>query len=292
MLLVGANGQLGTDLTLVLQGQVELVGVTHRELEVTDGQAVERALATHRPDLVVNTAAFNRVDDCEREMDTALRVNALGPHLLARACSRTGVALMHVSTDYVFSGPRRSPWTETDCPLPASAYGVSKLAGELALQAACERRYVIRTSGLYGLTGSAAKGGNFVETMLRLQAAGQPIRVVDDQVLGPTPTWDLAEKLRELILLPAPYGLYHVTSAGACSWYEFARALFDLAQLPVDLAPRPTDPHDGRAVRPSYSVLANDRLRAAGIEQIRHWRDGLAAYLQTRQGRHTPPPGG
>lgn len=292
VLLIGANGQLGTDLVAALEGRVGLVGVTHRELEITDAASVESALVTHRPDLVVNTAAFNRVDDCEREMDTALRVNALGPHLLARACSKAGAALMHISTDYVFSVPRDSPWSEMDCPSPASAYGISKLAGEHAVQAACERSYVIRTSGLYGLTGSAGKGGNFVETMLRLQVAGQSIRVVDDQVLGPTPTRDLADKLSELILQPAPYGLYHVTSAGACSWYELARALFELAGLPVDLAPRPTDPLDGRATRPSYSVLANERLREIGLEQIRHWREGLAGYLRDRSAHSQPAPSG
>lgn len=292
MLLIGANGQLGTDLATALQDHVGLVGATHRELEITDAAAVGEALAKHRPDLVVNTAAFNRVDDCERDMDTALRVNTLGPHLLARACSQAGAALMHLGTDYVFSGPRYSPWTEMDCPSPASAYGVSKLAGEQAVQAACERSYVIRTSGLYGLTGSAAKGGNFVETMLRLQTAGQPIRVVDDQVLGPTPTSDLADKLRELILLPAPYGLYHVTAAGACSWYELARTLFNVAGLPVDLAPRHTDRLDGRAVRPSYSVLANDRLREIGLDQIRPWSEGLAGYLRARSVRSHPAPSG
>ena len=285
--IVGANGQLGTDLQHALTGQgLTVVPLTHAELEITDPDSSARAIAAARPDLVVNTAAFLQVEACEADFQQALRVNALGPHLLARACRDAGASLMHVSTDYVFSGERASPWTEQDCPHPANAYGISKLAGEQAVRAVLPAHYVVRVSGLYGLQGSRSKGGsNFVETMLRLQAAGGTIRVVDDQVLGPTAASDLAEKLAELIVARPAYGLYHVTAAGACTWFEFARAIFAHEGLTADLRPQTSQEAGLQGRRPAYSVLANTALLAAGLQQIRPWQEGLAAYLTACRAR-------
>jgi hypothetical protein len=169
---------------------------------------VEQTLALHTPDLVINTAAYNRVEDCEAMPDHALRVNAAGPHRLAQACQLSGAAILHFSTDYVFSGDSDQPWGEDDCPRPVSLYGVSKLAGELAVRAACPRSYIVRVSGLFGLRGSRAKGGNFVETMLRLAAQGKSLRVVDDQTLTPSYTADVARAA-------APGGNPYVSLSGA-----------------------------------------------------------------------------
>jgi dTDP-4-dehydrorhamnose reductase len=259
-------------------------GLSHAELELTDAHAVESALREHTPDLVINTAAYNRVDDCETQPELAFGVNAIAPHLLARACQSSGATLLHFSTDYVFGGDRSEPWAESDMPTPVSAYGISKLAGELAVRAACPASYVLRVSGLFGLTGSRAKGGNFVETMLRLQAEQPEIRVVDDQVLAPTYTRDLAYKVRELVLASPAYGLYHVTAGGSCSWYEFARAIFETAGLAVNLTRQTTVAAHQRARRPRYSVLANTALGAIGIDQIRPWHEGLRDYLAQRSG--------
>jgi dTDP-4-dehydrorhamnose reductase len=282
VLLVGAAGQLGTDLADALTNRVDLLPLTHAQIDITDRERVDQALAAHTPDLVINTAAYNRVDDCEDQLDFALHVNTVGPYVLARACRSSGAALLHVSTDYVFSGESDRPWRETDTPQPVNAYGLSKLAGELAVRAACPDSYVVRVSGLFGLKGSRVKGGNFVETMLRLQAEHKPIRVVDDQTLAPTATRDLASKLAELILTDAPCGTYHMTASGACSWYEFARAIFEFAGLDVDLRPQSTDALAVRARRPRYSVLANDMLHAIGLAQIRPWPEGLRDYLAAR----------
>jgi dTDP-4-dehydrorhamnose reductase len=282
LLLIGANGQLGSDLAPVLATNVDLIPLTRRDIDLTDPASVDLALSTHAPDVVINTAAYNRVDDAENEPDAAFRINSVAPQILARSCSRIGARLLHVSTDYVFSGQRTTPWTEQDRPEPQSVYGISKLAGELAVRAACPDSYIVRVSGLFGLAGSRGKGGNFVETMLRLQAEKQVIRVVDDQVLAPTYTKDLASKLTEFVLARPPAGIYHMTASGSCSWYEFARAIFELAQLEVELYPQSTAEAGSRAKRPAYSVLSNDGLRAIGLSQIRPWDRGLAEYLQDR----------
>jgi dTDP-4-dehydrorhamnose reductase len=288
--LIGASGQLGTDLATVLGETFTLRPLTHDQLDVTDQASIEQALAADTPDVLINTAAFNRVDDCELHPEVAFRVNTVGPHLLARACRRSGTRLIHFSTDYVFSGDMGRPWTELDCPRPTSMYGISKLGGELAARAADVTSYGIRVSGLFGLAGGSGKGGNFVETMLRLQAGGRPLRVVDDQVLAPTYTLDLALKMREFILAEPAAGLYHMTAEGACSWYEFARAIFALSNLEADLRPQSSaDLGADAAPRPHFSVLANDALRATGISQIRHWSAGLSEYLRRRAARRNSP---
>lgn len=280
--MIGANGQLGTDLVAALVPADEVIPLTRADVDIADAASVARVLDGARLDLVVNTAAYNRVDDAEEQFELALRSNAVGPQVLARACAAESVCLLHTSTDYVFSGARATPWLEDDYPRPANAYGVSKLAGELSVRLACPSSYVVRVSGLYGLAGSRGKGGNFVETMLRLQAEGKPIRVVNDQVLSPTPTRDLAEKLAEFIHARAPFGVYHMTAAGACSWYELARALFEMQELPVDLAPQSTAHAGFRAARPAYSVLGNGRLHRLGLNPLRSWHEGLASYLAAR----------
>lgn len=284
ILLIGADGQLGSDLGTALDARpaVELHRATHADLEITQRASVEAAFAAHAPDLVINTAAYNRVDACEDDPSPALQVNAAGPHLLAQACQRTGARLLHVSTDYVFSGESREPWAERDCPQPVNVYGVSKLAGELAVRAACPASYVVRVCGLFGMAGSRAKGGNFVQTMLRLQAEGRPMRVVDDQILAPTFTGELAPKLVELLLADPPFGVYHLTAAGQCSWYTFARAVMDFAGLDADLQPQSSQQLTGRARRPAYSVLANDAIRVLGLAPLRPWQDGLRDYLAAR----------
>jgi dTDP-4-dehydrorhamnose reductase len=284
ILLIGADGQLGSDLTVALHAQptIELRRATHADIEITERDSVEAALQRHCPDMVINTAAFNRVDQCELDPALALAVNAAGPQLLAHECQRVGVRLLHVSTDYVFSGEANQPWLETNCPRPVNMYGVSKLAGELAVRATCPASYVVRVCGLFGLAGSRAKGGNFVETMLRMQAEGRAMRVVDDQILAPTYTAHLAPKIVELILRDAPFGTYHLTAAGGCSWYEFARAIMDLSGLSSDLRSQSSDELVGRARRPRYSVLANAAVEALGMAPLPSWQDGLRAYLADR----------
>jgi dTDP-4-dehydrorhamnose reductase len=276
-IVVGANGQLGTDLMEILSGW-DILGLTHRELDIRDPAQIQAALSRIKPDTVINTAAFNRVDDCEDDPVSAFSVNAFGARNLARVCADSNCTLMHISTDYVFGGEKTAPYTEDDPPNPLGAYGGSKLAGEYFVRNICPAHFIVRTSGLYGTAGSRGKGGNFVETMIRMAGEGKPIRIVDDQVLTPTYTRDLAERLKALVQTQA-YGLYHITNRGHCSWYEFAARIFFLLGLKPDFGPTTTKAFGAKARRPAYSVLAPVKLRQVGITDLPAWDDALERYL-------------
>jgi dTDP-4-dehydrorhamnose reductase len=274
---IGANGQLGTDLVKILSGW-DMMGLTHSDLDIRDLAQARAVLSQLKPDAVINTAAFNRVDDCEDDPDKAFSANAYGARNLARVCADSDCALMHISTDYVFGGEQVSPYTEDDAPNPLSVYGASKLAGEYFVRNICPKHFIVRTSGLYGLAGSSGKGGNFVETMIRLAGPGKPLRVVEDQVLTPTYTKDLAQRLKALLQTQA-YGLYHITNRGQCSWYEFAARIFLFLGLKPDFGPTTTKAFGAKAQRPAYSVLAQAKLKQLGIGDLPLWEDALKRYL-------------
>ena len=288
--LIGANGQLGTDLHRVLVSEgTSVVPVTHKDLDVRNAEAVFASITEARPDVVVSTAAYHRVEECETQAALAYEVNALGARNLAKACDRAGCILVNFSTDYVFDGKQQKPYSEVDLPRPLSVYGASKLAGEHLVAAVFDRYFIIRTCGLYGLAGSSGKGGNFVETMLKKAAARSPIRVVKDQVLTPTFTVDLAEAVAKLIRT-GQFGLIHISNEGECSWYDFAKAIFELEKLDADIAPVSTDQFPSMVKRPAYSVLLKKRLNTLGIE-IPRWKDALARYLLARRAHRTTTAG-
>jgi dTDP-4-dehydrorhamnose reductase len=286
--LIGSNGQLGSDISrqwassaLGARGD-ELVGLTHADIDVTDADLVRSVLNGIQPGLVINTAAFHRVDDCEKEASEAFLVNGIGVKNVAEVCRDIGATLAHFSTDYVFDGESRIPYDEGDVARPISAYGVSKLAGENFLRYLLpEDHILVRTSGLYGIAGASGKGGNFVETMLRFQREGRPIRVVHDQISSPTYTVDLADALLQVVASHGR-GTFHITNAGECSWYEVAEELFGLLELDADLKPTTASEFAARALRPAYSVLANRRLQQLGIAQPRFWREALEDYLKLK----------
>ncbi len=277
---IGAKGQLGHDVVRALSDHT-LFPLTRSELDIRDFEDTHKVLGDIRPDFVINTAALTRVDDCEDEVSEAFGVNAFGPRHLAQICAAFDCLLVHISTDYVFGGEKRTPYVEDDAPNPLSAYGVSKLAGEYFVRTICPKHLVVRTSGLYGVAGSSGKRGNFVETMIRLAQQGKSIRVVNDQVLTPTYTRDVAEKIAELSRTDA-YGIYHLTNDGHCSWYEFAARLFALLGLHPDFAPTTTAEFGAKARRPAYSVLAQDRWRELRLGALRPWPAALAAYCQEK----------
>lgn len=275
---IGANGQLGTDLVKVMDGW-DLVPLTHSDLDICDFVYTRKVLEQAKPDIVINTAAFNRVDDCEEEVSKAFWVNAFAVRNLAKICAELDCVLVHISTNYVFDGCKKEPYTEDDLPNPLSVYGASKLTGEHFVRTICPKHFVIRTSGLYGVAGSRAKGGNFVETMIRLAKEGRPIRVVNDQVLTPTYTKDVAEKIKELVQTQA-YGLYHITNSGECSWYQFASKIFELLGLAPDFGSTTTAEYGAKARRPAYSVLAREKLKHLGLGDMRPWPEALVEYLR------------
>jgi dTDP-4-dehydrorhamnose reductase len=284
VVIIGANGQLGADLRRVLAAQkIAAVPLTHADIDVSNSDQVDRVLESIRPDAVISTAAFHKVEQCEKEPVPSFSVNAIGPRNLALVCSRIDAVLVHFSTDYVFDGGRRQPYSESDLPRPLNVYGVSKLAGECTVPFTWARHFVVRTCGLYGVAGSSGKGGNFVETMLKKAAEGAPIRVVNDQILTPTFTGDLAEAVIRLVHTDA-YGLYHISAEGQCSWYEFARKIFELANLAADLKAVSTREFPSPVQRPAYSVLSKQKLRGLGIS-MPQWEDGLARYLAVRTAR-------
>lgn len=281
--LIGANGQLGTDLARALRG--EIASFQRPLLDVTDLASVERALAAVCPEVVVNAAALTHVDQCEESPVDAFAVNSIGARNVAIAAAGVGALLVYVSTDYVYgaAGAVREAYCEDDSPGPVNVYGVSKLAGEYFSSMECRRSLVVRTSGLYGHAGARGKGGNFVETMLRLGAQHGAVRVVSDQRLSPTSTSDAARVIADLVRIGAT-GLFHVAASDHCTWFEFARAIFELAGSEVSAQPIPTSEYPLPARRPAMSALRSLRLQRVGVQPCRSWRDQLADYLEGRRG--------
>ena len=275
--LAGSAGQLGAALVRTLGDQVAWAG-GREALDVRDGAAVLRVVQAARPDVVINATAYNKVDAAEVETAEALAVNAAGPRHLARAAREAGAVVVHVSTDYVFDGTRRAPYTEDDPPRPLSAYGVSKLAGELMVAASGAPFLIVRTSAVFGSGGSRGKGGSFVERILARARAGEPVRVVDDQVLSPTYAPDLASAILALLETGAR-GLFHVTGAGSTSWHGFAVAALRRAGLDVPVQAVKSKEFAAPAARPAYSVLSNGRYLALGLPPLRGFEAALAELL-------------
>jgi len=278
---IGSTGQLGQDLMRVL-GE-DAVGLSHQDLDVSDGVGVASAVRSQQPDWVINTAAYHRVDDCELNPSLSFSANALGALNVARAASDIGAGVVFFSTDYVFGGRTRGrnrPYEEGDTPQPLNVYGVSKVAGEQLVMQANPRHIVVRSAGLYG-TSTSRKGWTFPELMLNKARTEGHVRVVTDQVLSPTYTEDLALKTKELIGREAT-GLFHLTNVGECSWFEFAKGVFDLVGVEVEMEPIETGETGRRARRPSYSALTTTRLSEVGSSPLRPWNEALSDYLRAK----------
>jgi dTDP-4-dehydrorhamnose reductase len=290
VLLIGANGQLGTDLNKVFRAAGDtVVPVTHAQMDVCKPEQVAATLAEAKPDVVINTSAFHKVEECETKPELAFLVNGSAPMNLALACQRLGAVLVHFSTDYVYGGyERNAPFAETDRPAPLNVYGTSKVVGEYLIASNTDRHFVIRVCGLYGIAGSSGKGGNFVETMLKKALAGDAIKVVEDQVLTPTYTGDLAQAVRKLILT-GKFGLYHLSSEGQCSWHEFTRHIFECAGIKANLTGCKTSEFPSPVKRPAYSVLSKAKVSALGLT-IPSWKDAVPRYLKEREQKTAPAP--
>ena len=277
---LGANGQLGADLVLAFRRSGdEVIPLDHEDVEVSDESSVGSALSHASAELVVNTTAMHNVEKCELDPGRAFEVNALGTKFLSQACDVHGSAFVHVSTDYVFGGEKRTPYAETDLPSPVNTYGISKLAGEHYALSENPKTFVVRTSALYGSHPCRAKSGdNFVRLMIRLGRERGKVKVVDDEVVSPTYTVDLADQIVRLTR-SGEFGLYHATSAGQCTWHEFATAIFAEAGIEVvnEVASAADSPAKVR--RPTYSVLDNRALRDRDLDMMPPWRDALRRYI-------------
>jgi dTDP-4-dehydrorhamnose reductase len=286
--IIGARGQIGSEVMRAAGAAgFDVLAVDHADCDVRNVSSVERTLAPLRAgDAVVNTAAFHRTDACEEAPDQALSVNALGAFNVAAAAQSRGATTVYLSTDFVFDGVKRTPYVESDPPSPINVYGASKAAGEALTRAANPASYIVRVSAVFGPAGSSGKGGNFVESMVAKARASEAPEVVDDIVMAPTSAIDAATLLVELVRRSAPFGIYHLANAGACSWLDFTGAICEL--IGADVRPRAVKASqlNGKARRPLYSVLGSDRLSSVGL-QTRDWRPALSDYL-TLKGYRTP----
>ncbi len=280
--LIGSNGQLARDIaeTWPQRFDCRFLPFDLDTLDISRRDRVMTLLEEAHPDLVVSCAAFHRVDLCETEVTRTYEVNVIGHQNLAEFCLAHGLGLMYFSTDYVFDGKSSRPYIETDLAHPLSVYGHSKLAAEFVVSKTLEKHWVIRTSALYGLGGATGRGGNFVDVMLMHARKGRPLRVVDDQVVTPTSTLELARTMAELVD-SSSYGLFHASALGETSWYEFARRVFEETGVEADLSPVSSAEYGAAARRPPYSVLENRALSEAGIRQhFTEWTEGLKRHVQ------------
>lgn len=276
--IIGADGQLGSDLCRVIPKE-EQIPLTLQDIDVTDREKTLEIIKKTAPQIVINTAAYHQVDNCEDNEAAAFAVNTIGVKYLAQACLAADSVLVHISTDYVFDGNKTTPYLESDAPYPQSIYGISKLAGEYCVKYLMSKYFVVRSTGLYGVAGCMGKGGgNFVENMIKRAAQQPELKVVGDEVLSPTYTLDLANKINQLIR-SRQYGLYHVVNHGQCSWYEFTCKIFELLGQKIKITKVSAAEFKTKAQRPKYSVLKNGNLEKQGMDDMRPWEQALQAYL-------------
>jgi dTDP-4-dehydrorhamnose reductase len=278
IVIIGANGQLGSDLSLVLS-EYKPICLTHQDIEVVDQESVRKVFKRYKPQIIINTSAFHNVALCEREPLKAFQVNALGVRNLVENALLYKATLVHISTDYVFDGKKKRPYIEKDCPSPINIYGISKLAGEYIIRNILKKYFIIRTSALFGLHLCRAKKTNFVDTMLRLYKEGKEIKVVCDEFTSPTYSLDLANQIKEIIKTKH-YGIFHVSNHGVCSWYEFAKTIFDFLKIKVKVIPIKAEDFDRKVKRPHFSALENRRLKELGLDRMRYWKIALRDYLK------------
>ena len=274
ILITGSNGMLGHDLQEALKDNHELVLTTSKTLDITDKQNTINFICDVKPDIVINSAAYTDVDGCEQNQELAYAVNGEGVRNLALACREINCPLVHVSTDYVFNGKNDKPWVENDEIGPISIYGKSKLKGEEAIFEILDKYFIVRTAWLYGINGK-----NFPKTMLELAQNHSEITVVYDEVGTPTYTPDLAYGISKLIETDY-YGIYHLTNSGSCSWCEFARYIFKVADVDVKVIPVTASEFARPAPRPTYSVLKNKNWIEHGFKPLRSYKEAIKEYIE------------
>lgn len=281
--IIGVRGALGSDLMKVFRNGWQVTGFDLPELDVTNLSQLRRRLDAARPDVIINTAAYNLVREAETNRDAAFAVNETGAANVADVARDLGAVCVHYGTDYVFDGETDHPYAETDAPRPLNVYGVSKLAGEQRVLAASPRNLVLRTTGLYGETPTLTKGANFVQIVWKMERGKQEIALSDRDTCSPTWTLELARQTRVLLEARAS-GLFHAVQEGACTWREFAQAILDIGGNAVVVKPKPGEADD-TLKRPRYTALANARLHALGLNRMSYWRTALETFLKSEGGR-------
>jgi dTDP-4-dehydrorhamnose reductase len=279
---LGANGQLGSDMVRAAAAGgrgIETLALCRNDLDVCDLGAIPKVLAEERFDVLINCTSYHKTDEVEAHATEAFRINAHAVGALAKLCKVRGARFVQISTDYVFDGEGRRPYTESDEVSPINVYGASKFLGEkLALREYSDGTIIVRVASLFGVAGSSGKGGNFVETMLKKGRESGEVRVVNDITMSPTSTSDAARVILSLLLRNAGNGIYHVVNSGAATWFEFARQIIKEAGAAAKVIPVLSGEYPTAAVRPGYTVL--DNLKTAQIVgEIADWKDALRQYL-------------
>jgi len=280
--IIGADGQLGSDITLKLKNDgFTVIELVRKDIDISDRKSVNHVITKETDsNLIINTAAFHHVEKSENDPVTSFKVNGAGAANLAYACLRTKKKLMHISTDYVFDGTKKEPYIETDLPNPINIYGNSKLTGEYLIRSIMKNHYILRLSGIYGSNICIEKGYNFVDKIMKIGEEKGEVKVVDDEVLTPTFTEDIAEQISLMISKNAKIGIYHISAEGSCSWYEFAKEIFRIKGNGVKVKKAMPDEFSNGVNRPAWSVLENKYLKDQRINIMPHWKDGLEKYIK------------
>lgn len=279
ILILGGNGQLGCDVRAAFEKHHDVHAATHDDGDICNPGAMRTLFDAVSPDCVINTAAMHHVEECEKNPSKAYETNALASRQLAELCREGDIPFVHISTDYVFDGKKGKPYLETDAAFPLNVYGNTKQSGENYILSTWHKGTVVRVGGIYGQNPCRAKGGlNFVQLMLKLAKERPQIRVVDDETVTPTPTAAIAAQLVHIVENGVT-GLVHVTCRGECSWYEFARNIFELCGIKTDLQKARPGEFPAKVARPSYSVLENRKLQDCSLDVMPHWLDGLKNYI-------------
>ena len=284
--LLGPNGQLGTDIQCACETRGtddQLIPISRYRLDVTDKEALRSVLGEVEFDVLINCASYHKTDEAEANATIAFAVNTHAVQEMARICARKDAHLIHISTDYVFGGDveRTEPLVETDPTAPVNVYGASKAMGEVLAWLACERLTILRVASLFGVAGASGKGGNFVETMIRLGRERGKLKVVNDQKMSPTSTADIAWMIHRLIHGGAEPGIYHAVNSGTATWYEFACEIIQETRIDAEVAPCSSAEYPTVAMHPRFSALDNAKL-AARFGDIADWRDALSRYLKAK----------
>lgn len=278
---VGANGQLGSDICEAFGSEnFQVVPLTIEDIDISIKESVTAVFQKLQDvDVIVNTAAMHNVEKCEEDPVRSFGVNGIGSIYLAEVSNDIDAILLHISTDYVFDGSKRQPYIESDRPVPLNVYANTKLSGEHFVESIAKKFYILRVSGIYGKNPCMAKGYNFVDLMLKLAKEREEVRVVDNEILTPTATEDIARQIVKMVQGRAEYGLYHVTAEGSCSWHEFAKEIFSIAKSTVTLNVAAPGEFPIKVNRPEYSVLENAQLKKQNLNIMPHWKEGLRAYI-------------
>lgn len=276
VLVTGVKGQLGYDVVRELQSRGhEAIGVDIEEMDITDETAVSRVMEETAPEAVIHCSAFTAVDRAEEEQELCYKVNVQGTENIAKMCQKLGCKMLYLSTDYIFSGEGQRPWEPEDTPSPLNSYGQSKYQGEVALRQYVDKYFIVRISWVFGINGN-----NFIKTMLRLGKENGAVKVVDDQIGSPTYTFDLAKLLVDMIETEQ-YGAYHATNEGICSWYEFAKEIFQEANMKeVTVTPVSSEEFPVKAKRPKNSRMSKEKLVQNGFSLLPSWQDAVKRYIE------------